>query len=979
MATTAARITDDASYQPFFYLKITGFPYYFFATVDPTSTTYGSDAWTLGTGYSAIRGLRLPDDSMQQSLGDVVGGIATSERLRLVLQDFDVTDTTVGTTYKFFGRLFSPGRALTAAGEQIGFLDADLSASTGGGSTFTATGPDTYAATGNVYVGGETIQYSARATVSNQTTFTIGNRNLWPAYTNPATPSITYPPTPYYRVYKPTSGGAATSTLSAQTPVTSVPLMIVGRTAAFYVGHLRPNGQPETEANSAVRMVGRIKSINYEGGLFTLELESIVDDLQTAHAAPGLALAQVQNYISTMPAEWSRFILGCRAIDVADGTSKPFEKSIAITPAYFTGDGAVANLCGKINVAIAAIPMAGSTYQKKMIARIKSVRCDPQSYDGNTYVRFRAHRFADVDNNYEWYVQHSNASGFAAGVTLQGSLLCALGFPWGGGPYVFTTPDTYALVGDAGDDSKWRYVQGPSPAASVFIPTSSYTSQVVNLDSVTEGAPGSRFFSDQGDGSGSAWVRFGNGDINKLTAKTATTLTITHGHATSRRYFFSSLFGIVEGPRYYYVPRGESGTVEQVVATPDATGAALTTAPLALCARLLCSDWNSTTDGEYDVFPEGVGLGWNAFVDKAPFRAGLDIVGTRFFIVDRETLWKDVFTPLAREFHLYLVWSPADGQITLRRLVIPTAAAAATFQFTESNRPRETDTTQSDQDFAMMRTGWRIKYAWSHLAKKFTSEVGYTDGWATNAYGVDNKSETIEDRSIYEPDDAGATLVSIVANSMPFRYPWMRYSRSVNKTGLLLSPGTVHKIIDATVHQPYTGTFGIVSADAVYGFLTSVDANAATGEVKVEYIVASTEQSGYRPWSPCARVDFNATGQGWVAGTKTLTLLRHYTANADASTYDGIDFTAGDKVRLVTRDNDGGPTQMNDDTIASVSADGLTVVLTTGFASLNSSVETVMTLQRYTSATATQQAAYSFQGDASVGTIQATARVHRFQ
>ncbi|HYF26784.1 MAG TPA: hypothetical protein VD931_13670, partial [Baekduia sp.] len=91
MPTFATQVTDYTSQDQFFYLKITGLPYYIFGRIDPTSSTYGASAWTLPTGFSAVRGLMLPDDTMEQKLPDIIGGIASAPRMRLGLLDFPDT------------------------------------------------------------------------------------------------------------------------------------------------------------------------------------------------------------------------------------------------------------------------------------------------------------------------------------------------------------------------------------------------------------------------------------------------------------------------------------------------------------------------------------------------------------------------------------------------------------------------------------------------------------------------------------------------------------------------------------------------------------------------------------------------------------------------------------------------------------------------------------------------------------------------
>src|SRR5678809_864601 len=84
-------IAGTQSHEQFFYLRISGLPYYIFATIDPSSSRYGSFAWSAPTDYPATwaqRGLQLPDDEIEQKLPDLIGGLASPARMRLSVIDF---------------------------------------------------------------------------------------------------------------------------------------------------------------------------------------------------------------------------------------------------------------------------------------------------------------------------------------------------------------------------------------------------------------------------------------------------------------------------------------------------------------------------------------------------------------------------------------------------------------------------------------------------------------------------------------------------------------------------------------------------------------------------------------------------------------------------------------------------------------------------------------------------------------------------
>ena len=73
----------------FYCLKITGLPYYIFAVTDPTDAVrFGGAALALPAGYTAVGGMDLPDESIEQSLTDIIGGIASAEEIKLKLIDF---------------------------------------------------------------------------------------------------------------------------------------------------------------------------------------------------------------------------------------------------------------------------------------------------------------------------------------------------------------------------------------------------------------------------------------------------------------------------------------------------------------------------------------------------------------------------------------------------------------------------------------------------------------------------------------------------------------------------------------------------------------------------------------------------------------------------------------------------------------------------------------------------------------------------
>lgn len=969
MATTAATITDDAGWSPFYVLRISGLPYVFCATINPFDSAYGADAWTLGSGVTAVRGMQVPDDQLTQDLKDIVGGVASAERVRLSLQDFDIADSTVGSSYKFLGRLFAVGRALSDTANDIAYLTSDIEATDASTAMFTVTGPDSFSG-GTVYIGGETLSYSSATKSGDTTTFTIDTRNLYPCVN---VGSATYPPVPYHRYVADTPGRSP--------PVTSQPLIMVGRTAALYVGHMRPTGKPETEANAMLRLVGRIQSLEYQDGQFMLEVESVAGELQQALAAPGLPYAQLEPRIY-LHGGYNSMAVGVAIEDVSDGTvMRRFYKVTLGATSYSS--------IGEVILALnAAIPAQLPSTTVSKLAR--ELRLDiVTTSDGTRRMAFEGSSkpVGDLvlggDRLVSYCVAHTDGSAIYDPTRGKTSLLTALGFDH---QTDYFESVSFEESGVAAGDYRKHYVIADKPPPQLVFPATAFSMTAeIKLASKETSTPGARFAIAQGWSGERGWVRLGNGMIFQCTGRTDTTVTLGERNYFQYHVDFDVSYrdNIEECPAYYVAEGSDLGTIEQVVCAPDPNSTFPAPDPVATVWRLLCSTWRSYGSG-YDSYGEGYGLGLSAIVDETSMLTAVTCeAGVRTMLVDRQTKWIDLFAPIAKEHHLFLVWSPADSKFVVRRLHLPTASDAATYQFTESNRARPADTTQATWDFSMMRTAWTIKYGkpWRG-GSEYKKQGTYNDDWASSAYGSMNKSETIEDPSMMSSKHFADVISSMVASSIYYRYPWLRCTRTLNKTGLALSPGTIHKVIDATIHNPYTGILGIVSGDNVYGYLTGVRSQLSTGDTEIEFLIPAFDVANLRPWSPCALVNYGASNNGYVVATKTLTLKRHYTANSNAAYYDGVDFVAGDKVRLTPRDADGAPLYNYDAEVASVASDGLTMVLTTdptGGSGLTSTYETIVTLQPYGSATASRQSGVSWMGDGTSNLIVATARVNKYQ
>lgn len=974
MALTSSEAAQ-IGWQPFYWLKITGLPYYFFSTIDPTAARFGSFAWSLPAGYSAQRGMDPPRDAIEQAMPDLTGGIASAARCRLRLIDIDLADA--NGTYKLFGRLVAPGRARNSSAVKWGFLNADLSAAVTGGGTFTIRSNTAFpAAPSTAYIGQEAIGYSAiSGIVAGVQTLTISARQKFPCVD--AWNSLTWPPPPYYRVMKDASNGLLPST---SLPVSSDGVGLIGRTAALYVGHIDPNGTPTPEANGALLMVGRIKSFEYDSGVWLAEMESVTADIAQATIAPGLERADIKPDQIVVPAalQLRSFLIG---VVLNDETGDGFLHEEVVTVA--AGAYTLGSLIAAIRTSIAAL---AHTFPWNAVSHIW-VDQHTDEVVWRAYFRFVPGK-ALSNAHPTFYVRHGYVPGGAVKARPDRSLLNALGFGNSFEDFKAATPASTG--GTSFDDSSTQYVYGDGPAPSIMFPTTGPAlSTLVKL--VGPDNPGSRFFVNQGDGSGRAWVRLSDGQI--MTVLINGDGSVTLGQRLAEVYGPASnsvVLGV--GPptfatdvAWYYVPTGGAGSLEQVVVTPDPS-IAQPAAPR-LIAQLLASDNSATATDDFNTFPEGVGLGLAALLDKPAWRAGTVNVGARRLIVDSTTKVSDVLDAICKEYGFVVVWNPVAGRITLRRLVLPSVASASAVLFDETNRAVRTDTTKSTIDNSYVRSGWSVKIGWDAAQQKFTGPtIQVNNYFAINQFGIAAKVESIADRSLINKAQVGAMLKDLFSKRGAFfQYPWAKCARSINKKAYFLAPGTVHQVVDARIHNPYTGAFGITAADAIYALLTRVSVTPATGLINIEFVIQAREPvARIRAVAPTGLVDFNANAGGYARGylvgpPDVLQMANRYTKNLLVSTYDGIDFAVGDKIRLQTKDNDGAPAYTYEDEIAAISSDGQFITLVTGgwFATAWSATsETIVIGETYDKASATQLLLNPFLGSAKDGEIAATVLNH---
>lgn len=966
MATTVEACQDYAGWSPFYVLKISGLPYRFCATVNPYDTTWGASAWT-STGLTVIRGMDVPDDRMTQKLPDLVGGVASAERLRVTLKDTTATDS--GGEYRVLGRLFAPGRAVSSSSVYWGTLDDDLDVGDTALLVNTQATVVNWGASGYVYLANETIAYSSASKGGDVINFTISGRNQFPCHAS-------FPATPTYRVPRDDSGVVVPS---GGIMASSQPSLMIGRTVALYIGHLEPgSGKPGAEADAACRFIGRITGVNSRDGLHELEMESILDDLKNARVAPNLAAVNLEGGQIILPASarYRSFVILVRTLDVWEHvTTTKFVIEVPAGTYRIAGGDSAGNkgLLETINAKIKEVMSAETRVSPGAIfGHVTFTMAD--GADG--YPRVRAVSSVGVLSDHTPFVSLKHGysiSSLDGDLPMYGSqsLLHVLGFSQGVSEYGGLSENANS-GGVAGDAAKPGTIIAEHRPPTFFMVLDNQSDVTLKLTAGSK--PGTRFFSNQGDGSQRAWVRLSTGDMLSVVGTADNTITVRASAVSAvesvRAVVNTAVMGL---SRYIYVETGTQATVEQVMVLPDPSICAPSSARL--LAQLIGST-GSQAGGGIDIFPpSGPGLGWYGIMDTDSWSVSDAYVVPRRIVVDRTTPLKHIMDPILKAHGYMVVWSPEAGEVVLREVTMPSAAAAETFYFTDSNRARHDDRSDSSSDMTSLRTGWHYETGWDATSQKFMgSPVVVNDAWVTAAYGVSNKTEKLEDRTAIAADATRAALTSLIGSrSEFFRYPWTRVRRTVNKRGLLLSPGTIHQVVDATIPNPFTGAMGIGAGDSVYAVLTEVSANLATGDVDAElHIYPRQQASSFGGWSPSGRISYAAASNGWNSGTKTLTFLSHYT-NRGASYYDGADFAVGDKVRIQTRDNDGAPWLSQSDEIATISADGQTVTLVTGGFTISTSVESIMVLETYANATSARKSSEVWLGDANNGMIVYTA------
>jgi hypothetical protein len=850
----------------------------------------------------------------------------------------------------------APGRMTTNTSAIIGTLREDLPSSTASG-TIHVRGVNGAFSAQDTYIGGETLGVSGvTGPVSGVYTLTVSSRNKYPCHAN-------YPPRSNFILPTDSSTGAV---IEAQAPLVTqgAPIAILNRTAALYIGHLKPNGEPDAEANAVCRLIGRITEVNdgIDPGAFEFSIESVVKDLDQAKVAPGLAHAFLNPGILLGASQTRRMFIQITCTRVGDGSTASGATLITVDNGGTNVYEDANHLKTSINAALAAAAMTldfgGGTTGKTTFS------CD--TVGTPTSFALRCNPCVDLPGDLKTRVTFSDV------VTRSGTAIT----PGEGLMHVMGWDSGYLQIEDvtnASTDIPVLSATAPNPVPRVFVPLSTFVPSGTSVNVTRDGAVLARpFFSDQGDGSGFAYARFNDGIVATVLASTGSTVTL-------------GSTGTPDTPKYYYSPalEGEVSSIEQIVRLPSKAAGSSQNA----IGQLLASKGYSS-DGEYNVFPAGVGLGFDGILDKDSIRSGTFAFREDFkFDVDATTKFMELFGPMAKVQGMFLVWNPATTLITLRTLKIPNYAASSSFQFTESNRPATGERSKGQVDRSTLRTGWTYRYGWEPVQKKFLGqEININDEYALNSYQGATRTETIEDRTI--PASAksfvtGTVIQKLIERSYYTRIPWLKVTRTVNKTALLQSPGTYHKIVDNTIRNPFTGLTGIRSADEVYGFLIAVSSTPAVGKVNVTFLInQTTDGTTIRPWAPTALVDFAGTSGGCTNGYNNGTGLLLLGSRFGLGAKDGLDFVVGDKINITTYDCPGGsPGYTHATEIYAIATDGSSFTVDAGLGALDTALESIVTLQDVGATTTDRLSGdhrVTFQGSGDTLLIDGTYRLHKW-
>jgi len=1001
----------------FYYLKITGLPYYFFSVVNPTDPKYGASAWTLPTyasypAYTAVQGMALPSGTLSQSFADMIGGIGNAEKMRLTLADFTATDA--NGPYQFLARLFATGiqamgsqmtlaRSLNPADTQAKFVNAPTVLPLGGSiPTFPV-----------IHVGGEAFGTTWTSPVSGVTTVTVtGQRNLYPC-------SSVYPPIPVHTVRTNASDGTVDQTTAQR--ATFAPYSMIGRSCAFYVGAMDPSGVPLPEASSMLRFIGRISAITLGAdGRYELQMDSLLANAGGQQLCSGLFTGQLKP--NQIVIQQGANMFGWRINNgglYSSGVNR-VSGIVVVTPGVYTIEALIANINTQIATNSAASYATGRqvglapllstinvngaktaifkqldaqdgfsvwNYSMTNFGILQALGFDNPALPNHSYDSANTGKIPDWDVTLTYY------GGILDPVAYNGKAWVCTAATSSTGEIPASTPASWQALGPLSGVPVFNSVTANNPIPGVFIPYGYITaSSATATFQVTDLSP--RWFFDQGDGSGQAFVRFGNGDIVRLSPSTGTPdgsyvtvgkladQTLYPTPATQAQSNWQANYG-AQASAYYSVPAGQTATVEQVVISPVDSTVALV-GPGTMVGRFLASTGVNLNSGTLDCYPPGVGLGLGTAFNSESLSAFSSSDLKRSAVIDSSTTLADLFVPLAREYGWFLVWDPLLSQYAVKTIQVPNSGSFVS-TLNESSRATVTDRTIQTQDQGALRSTWTLKWGYDRYSDSYKAkDLTIVDTYVVSSFGNAIKGETIEDKTLLQVNGQNALEIPnglLLGRSYQYRIPFMKCKRTISKLGSILCPGDVVAFVDNTVVNPFTGNVGIASADKIYALLIQVDFDFGTCTGTVTALLNRQDpSSAFGNLAPCAALDYAATGHGYDTATGTVVCLNHYTG-IGPSFYDGADFAVGDTVVIASKDGDTSASSpapyLVTTTVTAVSGDGHQVTVASGLGAPPNG-ELIMYLRHYSVATAARKLSTAFQGDRATMLIEATVQSNRW-
>ena len=344
-----------------------------------------------------------------------------------------------------------------------------------------------------------------------------------------------------------------------------------------------------------------------------------------------------------------------------------------------------------------------------------------------------------------------------------------------------------------------------------------------------------------------------------------------------------------------------------------------------------------------------------------------DVLKTQLILRRASLVWRD-------EYLRAVTWST------------PTANTA-TWDLTEANKYAPAGTRESQRSPSITSDDYQIN------AVKIDFNRDLTGNYRDSVTVMDRSAVSDGERpiTIQEPSSfAGVAasgqsvyaLAAEVAAWLPlFSRPIRKVKRSIGIEHICtMAPGDQAFVTDNFTRDPTTGARGLTAVPALIVSVSwdigGFNADGGVRDFVAEIDLVLEPGTRFASYSPCCEVDYAATSAGYVAGTKTLTVLAHAHSETSQSN-DLTNFDVGDKVTIIEIDpaTAASPLSWND-TIATIPT-STTLTLTTGLAGWDTSKRYRMVSRGYSNATSTQKSDV-YQADDASGLIASTAQAYRY-